>query len=346
MKREAALAELERRAKRLLDVEPLNVVRKRTLPPSGDVHDYMSIAPYWWPNTKTPDGLPWVQRDGDVNPLSREIPDKHYWYTLLDLVWVLGHAQRELGRREYADKAAACLRGWFLEPATRMNPNLNFGQGVPGVAEGRPAGLIETREIGKLLDGVRLLEGSAAWTAHDTDSIREWVRAFLGWLAVSPLAAAEREANNNHATWYRGQTAAMFAFVGDRRRALEMVADGGALADRQILSDGSQPQELARANSRHYCMFNLLGFCRLAELGDRIGASMWQHASLRCGFERLVADWDMWPQPTLAPMAGDDSEFAEMLYHAARHYGGAFDERWQRSPPPGDLNELLWGKLT
>ncbi len=117
MKRETALAELERRAKRLLDVEPLNVVRKRTLPPSGDVHDYMSIAPYWWPNDRTPDGLPWVQQDGDVNPLSREIPDKHYWYTLLDLVWVLGHAQRELGRREYADKAAlACGAGSSSPP--------------------------------------------------------------------------------------------------------------------------------------------------------------------------------------------------------------------------------------
>ncbi len=350
MTRAAALSELERRAAALLDLEPPTVVHKHTLPPSGDLHDYMSIAPYWWPDSVTPDGLPWVQRDGHVNPLSRDIPDKHCWYTLIDMVWVLGHAHRELGRREYAEKAAACLQVWFLEPATRMNPNLNFGQGVPGVAEGRPAGLIETREIGKLLDGVRLLEGSAAWSARDTDSIREWVHAFLRWLATSPLADAERTAHNNHATWYLAQAATMLEFAGERMRALEVVADGGALIDRQILPDGSQPHELARANSRHYCLFNLLGFCRLAELGERIGTNLWQHSStsgptLLCAFEHLVANWDDWPVPTLVPMASDGSEFAEVLYHSARHYGGAFRGRWQRTASPGDLNELFWGTL-
>jgi Alginate lyase len=68
MTRALALAELERRAVALLELEPPTVVRKQTLPPSGDIHDYLSMAPYWWPNPDTPDGLPWVQRDGDVNP--------------------------------------------------------------------------------------------------------------------------------------------------------------------------------------------------------------------------------------------------------------------------------------
>ena len=29
-----------------------SVVEKELTPPSGDKHDYMSIAPYWWPNPK------------------------------------------------------------------------------------------------------------------------------------------------------------------------------------------------------------------------------------------------------------------------------------------------------
>jgi hypothetical protein len=139
-------------------------------------------------------------------------------------------------------------------------------------------------------------------------------------------------------------------FAGERMRALEVVADGGALIDSQILPDGSQPHELARANSRHYCLFNLLGFCRLAELGERIGTNLWQHTStsgptLLCAFEHLVANWDDWPVPTLVPMASDGSEFAEVLYHSARHYGGAFRGRWLRTAAPADLNEVLWGTL-
>ncbi len=146
MTRAAVLAELERRAAVLLDLEPPTVVRKHTLPPSGDIHDYLSIAPYWWPNPDTADGLPWVQRDGHINPRSRDIPDKRGWYMLLDLVWVLGHAHRELGRPEFAEKAATCLRVWFLEPATRMNPNLKPARSerfstVSGSSRARTLGL-------------------------------------------------------------------------------------------------------------------------------------------------------------------------------------------------------------
>ena len=36
--------------------------------PSRDPHDYVSIATYFWPNPDTPDGLPYVSRDGRLSP--------------------------------------------------------------------------------------------------------------------------------------------------------------------------------------------------------------------------------------------------------------------------------------
>lgn len=45
-----------------------SVVDKLRTPPSGVRHDYMSIGPYWWPNPASADGLPYVRRDGEVNP--------------------------------------------------------------------------------------------------------------------------------------------------------------------------------------------------------------------------------------------------------------------------------------
>ncbi|MCW2338229.1 hypothetical protein M2337_002462 [Sphingobium sp. B2D3A] len=44
------------------------MVDKGNVPPSGDLHDYMSIAPYWWPDPSAPDGKPYVRKDGRVNP--------------------------------------------------------------------------------------------------------------------------------------------------------------------------------------------------------------------------------------------------------------------------------------
>src|SRR4051812_27315839 len=50
---------------------PLFTVTSKTrVPPSGDKRDYMSLGPYWWPNPETSDGLPYVRRDGMVNPES------------------------------------------------------------------------------------------------------------------------------------------------------------------------------------------------------------------------------------------------------------------------------------
>jgi hypothetical protein len=49
-------------------MEPVSVVQKAVTPPSGDKHDYMSQAPYWWPDPASADGKPYIRRDGERNP--------------------------------------------------------------------------------------------------------------------------------------------------------------------------------------------------------------------------------------------------------------------------------------
>ena len=44
------------------------VMDKERTAPSGDKHDYYSIGRYFWPDDAKSDGLPWVRRDGQVNP--------------------------------------------------------------------------------------------------------------------------------------------------------------------------------------------------------------------------------------------------------------------------------------
>ncbi len=57
-----------RDADKLLSLPNPTVIDKGMTPPSGDKHDYISMGRYWWPNPDTPDGLPYVRRDGESNP--------------------------------------------------------------------------------------------------------------------------------------------------------------------------------------------------------------------------------------------------------------------------------------
>ena len=51
-------------ADKAMSAGPFSVMQKNSTPPSGDKHDYMSLAPYFWPNPETPNHLPYIRHDG------------------------------------------------------------------------------------------------------------------------------------------------------------------------------------------------------------------------------------------------------------------------------------------
>src|SRR6266540_882722 len=142
-----ALDKLLADADRVMATAPVAVTDKKTLPPSGDRHDYFSLSPYWWPDTGKPDGLPYVRRDGETNPESKQDLDQPRVAALGDRVQALALAYFFTGDEAYARAAARQLRVWFLDPATRMNPHLRFAQLVRGIDRERGSGIIDTRWI-------------------------------------------------------------------------------------------------------------------------------------------------------------------------------------------------------
>ncbi|MEN9444040.1 MAG: hypothetical protein RIS47_930, partial [Bacteroidota bacterium] len=44
------------------------IIDKPEAAPSGDLHDYLSLSRYWWPDPNKKDGLPWIKKDGETNP--------------------------------------------------------------------------------------------------------------------------------------------------------------------------------------------------------------------------------------------------------------------------------------
>ena len=241
-----------------MSVGPFTVTAKQLMPPSGDKHDYVSYGPYWWPDTTKPNGLPYIKRDGEVNPVTRKDSDVLRWYAMTDAFETLAQAYYFTDNARYADRAALLLRTWFLDPATRMNPNQNFGQAIPGVVSGRGIGLIDLRDFGRLLDAVSLIETSPSWTQADDSAFRSWMTQYTVWLKTSKNGQDEAAAKNNHGTWYDTQLGALELFQGDSTgaRALFEQAKTKRIAS-EIDSLGRQPLELARTRSLHYSVENL-----------------------------------------------------------------------------------------
>ena len=122
---------LQAEADKLLDVQPLSVMMKEKVPASGNKHDYMSQARYYWPDPTKPDGLPYVSRDGESNPELNKL-DRNRLGATASRVTTLALAWYFSGEEKYAQKATELIRVWFFDKDTRMNPNLEYAQMIPG----------------------------------------------------------------------------------------------------------------------------------------------------------------------------------------------------------------------
>ncbi len=287
-----ALEALIARADAALEVPMRSVTDKTQVPPSGDINDYVSLSPYWWPNPETEDGLPYVRRDGEFNPERDQ-----YDVGVLDnfgnsVVW-LGFAYYFTGDERYAENAAARIRHMMMDEATRMNPRMLFGQFIPGVSEGRMYGIIETLRLRWVPDAIAMMADSPAMTDEVMDGARGWFGAYALWLNTSEFGVGERDGPNNHGTWCTAQIAYYSAFAGDMdtvREMSELVPDRIAA---QFEPDGRQLEEIARTRGVDYSEFNLRGHTELAVLAEHVGVDLWNFESadgrsLRTGYEFML----------------------------------------------------------
>ncbi|MEG9437307.1 alginate lyase family protein [Edaphobacter sp. HDX4] len=250
-------------AKKYVSIAPVTITAFRSPKSPGGLHDFFSQADYFWPNPKNPDG-PYISRDGQSNPENfddhrRAMVNLSLQMPALTAAWLL------TGDSRYAKHAAAHLRAWFVTPATRMNPNLEFAQGVHGASTGRSYGIIDTLHLVEVARAASFL-GPESLSASDKQGLKQWFREYLEWLKTSQKGTKERTALNNHATCWALQASEYARLIGDEgtREEIRTWFKGTLLTD-QLGKDGSFPKELVRTKPYSYSIFNFDVMAGLAQ---------------------------------------------------------------------------------
>jgi hypothetical protein len=269
-----AVKRLRAAAEQRLKEGPWTVTGDR--PPDFDLdpHDYYSEAPYWWPDPANPAG-PYIRKDGQINP-SRFMGNKAALDSMCDSVFALGTAAFLLDDTRYAQRAVRVIDAWFVNPKTRMNPNLDYSQAIRGVNEGRGAGILDGRVFIRAIQGMEFLARTGSWGPKDQAVVQKWFEEYLRWLTHSKDGEDEKNSGNNHASWWTAQTAAVATFVAsqpDQKMAFNYYRD--LIFPRQIRADGSAPREEARTKSLSYSAFNLEAFANICRIAQVNGVDLW-----------------------------------------------------------------------
>lgn len=258
------------------------VTNKTQLPASGDIHDYLSYAPYRWPNPATESGLPWIARDGVINPISQgrdtDFTRASEFFTVVEtLAWTFYFSEQQ----KYADKLIELITIWYLQPETKVNPNINYGQAVPGVADGRKAGIQEWHRQSHVITALQILEAARVLPVKVKSGMHQWFSEYLNWLMTDNMAKSAGLTAQNHATLYSKQIIGLMIYLGryaQAKREVEALKETRIAV--QILPNGIQPKEIGRTRSVHYVVYNTWALTELLAMGRKLDIDLWQYQTV------------------------------------------------------------------
>ena len=317
-----------------------SVTYKEMLPPSNNKHDYMSMGPYWWPDPEKPDGLPYIRRDGEVNPERNELdsPQKN---KMIDGVRTLTLAWYFSGNEAYAQKAAELLRVWFLDEETLMNPHLEYAQAIPGRTPGRFIGVIDATSFHELVDAIALLETSGALTDQEERGIRTWFKKYFRWLVESGHGQKEDDYKNNHSVAYDVQSSGIAYFIGDDEFAARKVRElPRRRIDPMVAGDGRQPHELIRTKAFGYSVANLRNFFNVGEKGLKLEVDIFDYVNVEGGSLQKALDFliqyigreEDWPWEQISGWESTENSLGLIVRRAARIYESeAYQNLWEET---------------
>jgi beta-galactosidase len=328
-------------AEAALNLPPITITDFRAKLSEGGPNDFYSNGDYWWPDPAQPDGLPYVQRDGESNP-DNFAEHRRCVAQLRDAVAALGAAYRVTGEDRYAVKAAELLRVFFLEPTTRMNPHLNFAQAIPGRTPGRGIGIIDTLHLAEVPVAIEGLAKSPSFLPAVLAGVQQWFRDYTEWMLTSKNGQEEASAKNNHSVAFWLQVACFARFTGDEATLAECRRQfKEVFVPNQMAADGSFPLELKRTKPYGYSIFQLDNMATLCQVLSTPDDNLWSFElpdgrGIRKAMAYLypyLADKSKWPlKPDVQAWDGWPARQPALLFTGLAYAEVAYLNLWLTLP--------------
>jgi hypothetical protein len=269
--------------------------------PPVSPNEFISFSTYYYPDTLAGKSLqdPWIKiekRGGN-----REIRDKFDYVRLGTMKYRVQNCAKAYwftNDAKYARLAASQLREWFINPQTRMLPDMNHAQFVPFdpvYKSGSAYGIIDLMDFHNLLNSVGLIENSGEWTKADETALKQWVFDLSTWLQTNRLGRKEgqKEGNNNHGIYYDILLITNWLYLGDNyqgvnyvqkakdylltfvpdARILELIGNGQIVGGQAI--DGGMWKELHRPGASGYSAMCLNGYAFLNLLAQKVNVDLY-----------------------------------------------------------------------
>jgi hypothetical protein len=324
-----------------LNLEPQTITKHRAPLSEGGTNDFYSNADYFWPDPAKTNGLPYINRDGESNPGNF---DQHRiaMRNLRDAIAALGAAYKITGDDRYVVKAVELLRVFFLDPNTRMNPNLQYAQAVPGRSPGRSWGIIDGLHLAEIPPAITAMQNSSAFPPEILAGLKQWFRELSDWMMTSENGRTEGAAKNNHSVAYFVQIAAFARLTEDTNKLAECRRQfKEVFIPNQMALDGSFPLELKRTKPYGYSIFQLDNMVTLCQVLSTPSENLWNFKladgrSIVVAMEYLfpyLADKSKWPlSPDIQAWEAWPARQSSLLFAGLALGKPEYLELWRRLP--------------
>ena len=301
-------------ADQFMKEKPVTITASSCKRSAGGKNDFYSEGDYWWTDPANPTG-PYIQKDGKTNP-ENFVDHRLAMIRLSEVTATLTSAWVLTANQKYAAQATKHLHAWFVNPATRMNPDMLYAQAIWGRFTGRGIGLIDAYHLVEVAQSAKILIDGKVISDKEALEIKEWFSCFLTWMCTHPYGTDEMNAKNNHGTCWAVTVAAMADLTGNEE-VIKLCTDRfkTIFLPLQMAGDGSFPLELKRTKPYGYSLFNIDAMCNLAQILSTPEDNLWEFKtpdgkSLKKGmkyiypymkdkskwpFEKDIYIWDEWP---------------------------------------------------